>query len=105
MRTGELRNNNHNHYSESIYENAAVLKSASMMTPVTNTIEKYEFGQMSEEEEELDVEERVPDAGDTFEAVSFQVLSGGLELDEINISTLQRLGYWESGQARKKVKT
>ena len=80
MRTGELRNNNHNHYSESIYENAAVLKSASMMTPVTNTIEKYEFGQMSEEEEEeeeVDIEERVPDAGDTFEAVSFQVLGGG----------------------------
>ena len=78
MRAGDLRNNNHNHYSESIYENAAVLKSAAMMTPVTNTIEKYEFGQMSEEEEEeVDIEERVPDAGDTFEAVSFQVLDGG----------------------------
>ena len=77
MRTGELRNNNHNHYSESIYENAAVLKSASMMTPVTNTIEKYEFGQMSEEEEEEEeVEERVVEAGDTFEAVSFQVTGG-----------------------------
>ena len=78
MRTGELRNNNHNHYSESIYENAAVLKSASMMTPVTNTIEKYEFGQMSEEEEEEEeeVEERVAQARDTFEAVSFQVMGG-----------------------------
>ena len=74
MRTGDLRNNNDNHYSESIYENAAVLKSASMMmTPVTNTIEKYEFGQMSEEED--DVEERVPEVGDTFEAVSFQVVA------------------------------
>ena len=77
MRTGgDLRNNNNTHYSESIYENAAVLKSASMMmTPVTNTIEKYEFGQMSEED---DVEERVPEVGDTFEAVSFQVVGGGL---------------------------
>ena len=86
MRTGDLRNNNDNHYSESIYENAAVLKSASMMmTPVTNTIEKYEFGQMSEEED--DVEERVPEVGDTFEAVSFQVVDGGswYLLDEINI--------------------
>ena len=74
-----------------------------MLTPVTNTIEKYEFGQM--DEDDVEVEERVAETGDTFEAVSFQVLSGGLELDEINISTLQRLGYWESGQARKKVKT
>ena len=88
MRTGDLRNNNDNHYSESIYENAAVLKSASMMmTPVTNTIEKYEFGQMSEEED--DVEERVPEVGDTFEAVSFQVADGGIELDEINILTVR----------------
>ena len=92
MRAGDLRNNNHSHYSESIYENAAVLKSASMMTPVTNTIEKYEFGQMSEEEEEVDIEERAPDAGDTFEAVSFQVLGGGCwfgVVNEIYISTVR----------------
>ena len=97
MRTGDLRNNNDNHYSESIYENAAVLKSASMMmTPVTNTIEKYEFGQMSEEED--DVEERVPEVGDTFEAVSFQVVAItsrwwvvvlDVILDEINIFTVR----------------
>ena len=87
MRTGDLRNNNDNHYSESIYENAAVLKSASMMTPVTNTIEKYEFGQMSEEED--DVEERVAEVGDTFEAVCFQVVGGGgIELEEIPIFTV-----------------
>ena len=77
MRTGDLRNNNDNHYSESIYENAAVLKSASMMTPVTNTIEKYEFGQM--DEDDVEVEERVAETGDTFEAVSFQVGGGDFE--------------------------
>ena len=60
-------------YSESIYENAAVLKSASMMTPVTNTIEKYEFG--LNDEEETSSEERAGEAGDPFEAVSFQVES------------------------------
>jgi len=58
--------------SEEIYQNAAVLKSASMMTPVTNTIEKYEFG--LNDEEEVSAEERVNDAGDPFEAVSFQDL-------------------------------
>ena len=42
-----------------------------MMTPVTNTIEKYEFG--LNDEEEVSAEERVADAGDPFEAVSFQV--------------------------------
>jgi len=57
--------------SESIYENAAVLKS-SMMTPVTNTIEKYEFG--LNDEEDISGEEGVAEAGDTFEAVSFQDL-------------------------------
>ena len=95
MRTGgDLRNNNNTHYSESIYENAAVLKSASMMTPVTNTIEKYEFGQMSEEEEEeVEVEERVAEEGHTFEAVSFQVADGGIELEEINILTVRTWKY------------
>ena len=87
MRTGDLRNNNDNHYSESIYENAAVLKSASLMTPVTNTIEKYEFGQM--DEDDVDIEERVAEAGDTFEAVSFQVVAGGIELDEITNLTVR----------------
>ena len=63
------------------------MKSASLMTPVTNTIEKYEFGQM--EEDDIDVEERVAEAGDTFEAVSFQVVGGGIELDEMTNLTVR----------------
>ena len=54
------------------------MKSASIMTPVTNTIEKYEFGQM--DEDDVEVEERVAETGDTFEAVSFQVGGGDFEL-------------------------
>ena len=57
------------------------------MTPVTNTIEKYEFGQM--DEDDVDVEERVAEAGDTFEAVSFQVAGGGIELDEMTNLTVR----------------
>ena len=49
-----------------------------MLTPVTNTIEKYEFGQM--DEDDVEVEERVAETGDTFEAVSFQVGGSDFEL-------------------------
>ena len=67
--------------SEGIYENAAVLKSSNMSSPVTTTLEKYEFGQhetLSEDIEQFPVEKRTQ-SGDTEEgnsdneAVSFQV--------------------------------
>ena len=32
-------------FSESIYENAAVLKSTNFIKPISSTLEKYEFGQ------------------------------------------------------------
>jgi len=41
----DLENSEH---SESIYENAAVLKSTNFIKPVSSTLEKYEFGQNEE---------------------------------------------------------
>ena len=67
-------------FSDGIYENASVLKSANtkMLTPVTTTIEKYEFGQDNdvsdnenhdEDHEDDATEEDNTNAG----GVSFQV--------------------------------
>ena len=67
--------------SEGIYENAAVLKSSNMSSPVTTALEKYEFGQheiLSEDTEQFPAEKRTQ-SGNTEEgssdneAVSFQV--------------------------------
>ena len=67
--------------SEGIYENAAVLKSSNMSSPVTTALEKYEFGQheiLSEDTEQFPAEKRTK-SGNTEEgssdneAVSFQV--------------------------------
>ena len=41
------------------------------------------------DEDDVDVEERVAEAGDTFEAVSFQVAGGGIELDEMTNLTVR----------------
>ena len=70
--------------SEGIYENAAVLKSSSMASPVTTALEKYEFGQEILHDDSQDDSHESPGEKETLsddpeerssdqEAVSFQV--------------------------------
>lgn len=59
-------------FSEGIYENAAVLKSSNMSSPVTTALEKYEFGQhepLSEDTGQFPVEKRTQ-SGDTEDGSS-----------------------------------
>lgn len=67
-------------FSEGIYENAAVLKSSNMSSPVTTALEKYEFGQheiLDEDSEQFPGEKRsqsdvTEEEHSENEAVSFQ---------------------------------
>jgi len=68
-------------FSEGIYENAAVLKSSNMSSPVTTALEKYEFGQheiLDEDSDQFPGEKRTQsevteETGNSDnEAVSFQ---------------------------------
>ena len=74
--------------SEGIYENAAVLKSSSMASPVTTALEKYEFGQEILHDDSQDDSHDSPGEKETLsddpeerssdqEAVSFQVTGCG----------------------------
>jgi hypothetical protein len=66
---------------ESIYENAAVLKRSTnaYLTPVTATIEKYQFGEQEEEEDEEEEEEVEEEEEELEEEVEDEVEESGVE--------------------------